>query len=215
MPNWCKNTMLITGTIDEVEKFIAQVNGEDSAFDFNKIIKMPKSLMVESSTIAEQAYAIYYGNEVAKMKVFYTNDIVELNQKIKQFEINFPYSKSLADSYHRNITEFNYTNWHDWCSAVWGTKWNACNPDKGDIVKVAGQNLYQIDYFFETAWTYPKGIYEEIAKQYPNLVVSIDVDEEGGYFWGNILIKNSQVIENLQEGTRPGGPYDYSQYEEE
>lgn len=207
--------MLVTGCKEDIDKFINQVKSEDSDFDFNGIIKMPDSLAVESSNIAKQAYALYYGNEIAQQQEFYTKDTEELKQKIEIFKENYPNSKYLADQYHKNQTQFGHANWYDWCSSVWGTKWNACNPDKGEVVKVAGQELYQVDYQFETAWSFPEGIYQAIAKLYPNIVVSIDVDEEGGYFWGNILIKDGQIIETLQEGTRPGGPYDYSHEENE
>ena len=215
MPNWCENAIVVTGSKEQVEKFINHVKSEDSDFDFNNVIKMPDNLVVECSNIAKQAYALYYGNETAQYQEFYADTAEELKEKIENFEKNYPNAKYLADSYHQNQTQFGYTNWYDWCNAVWGTKWNPSEVHKGEFVKVAGQELYQIDYYFQTAWSYPEGIYQAIAKLFPNIVVSVDVDEEGGYFWGNILIKDGELIEDLQEGVRPGGPYDYGDEEDE
>lgn len=214
MPNWCQNSMLVTGAKIDVEKFINKVKSSESDFDFNGILPMPESLSVEASSIAEKAYKVYYGTQQQKYEALRVNNEQDFQTELKEFEKNAQ-AKQLADTYHHNVTHYGFTTWYEWSIEVWGTKWNACEPNKGEVVKVAGQELYQIDYQFETAWSYPKGVYEEIAKQFPQLVVSIDVDEEGGYFWGNILLKDGQLIEDLQEGTRPGGPYDYGDEDEE
>lgn len=46
MPNWVINHVVITGKEEDVERFCRRVRSMDSDFDFNKIIPMPKRLMV-------------------------------------------------------------------------------------------------------------------------------------------------------------------------
>lgn len=208
MPNWCQNSMLITGSKVDIETLVSKVKTTENNFDFNGIIPMPQNLSVESSSTAKTAYAVFYGTNEDQRKVIYEVDELSYRMKLNQIRKD-PEAKALADHYHNNQKQYGHTNWYDWCNAVWGTKWNASDVNMGKMIKVAGQELYQIDVYFQTAWSFPQGIFEELAKQYPQLTFSVDVDEEGGYFWGNILIQNGKVIENLQEGTRPGGPYDY------
>ena len=124
-------------------------------------------------------------------------------------------AKQLADTYHHNLQNYGVTNWYEWCPKNWGTKWNACDPHVDEIVKSSDGEAYQVNIFFNTAWSYPEGIFEELSRQYPELLFEVEVDEEGGYFWGKLTIQEGVIAEDLQEGTRPGGPYDYSDEEED
>lgn len=214
MPNWCQNAMLVTGSKEQVEKMIAQVKSEESDFDFNNILRMPESLSVESSSIAEQAYAYYYGNKENLKNAFYASSEEDLQKRIKVITDN-PNAKQLADTYHHNLQNYGVTNWYQWCPKNWGTKWNACDPHVDEIVKSSDGEAYQVNIFFNTAWSYPEGIFEELSRQYPELLFEVEVDEEGGYFWGKLTIQEGVIAEDLQEGTRPGGPYDYSDEEED
>lgn len=214
MPNWCKNAMLITGKKEDIESFVSKVETLESDFDFNGIIPMPETLSVEASSIAEKAYAVYYGDKYTAQRALGATSDAEFEEKFKEYQKDLS-AKKLADTYHFNKTNYGHTTWYEWSIQAWGTKWNAFEASQGELIQVAQSELYQLDYFFETAWDFPKKVYATIAQQYPELVFSIDVDEEGGFFWGNITIKDGEVIHDLKEGTRPGGPYDYGDEEDE
>lgn len=214
MPNWCKNAMLVTGEKEQVEKFIEKMKTQESDFDFNSVIPMPPTLSVESSSTAEKAYAVYYGDRYQKQRALGVDNDQDFDKEFQKYDKE-PQHRQLAETYHFNKSNYGFTTWYEWCSKIWGTKWNASDVNKGDLIQVGQSNIYQVDYFFETAWSFPQGIYEQFAQDYPQLVFSIDVDEEGGFFWGNLTIKDGQIIEDLQEGTRPGGPYDYGDEDEE
>lgn len=214
MPNWCQNAMLVTGSKEQLEKMIAQVKSEENDFDFNKIIPMPESLSVESSSVAEQAYAYYYGKKENLKSAMYASNDDDLEKRIKSITDN-PNAKQLADQYHHNIENYGVTTWYEWCPKNWGTKWNSCDTYVGNIEKSFEKDEYQVNIFFNTAWSYPVGIFEELSRQYPELLFKVDVDEEGGFFWGELIIQEGVISEDLEEGTRPGGPYDYSDEEED
>lgn len=214
MPNWCKNAMLVTGSKADIDQIISKVKTQETDFDFNGIISMPETLSVEASSTAKAAYAVFYGTDEQQRREVYAANEVDYQEKITQIR-NSLTAKNLAETYHKNKENYGHATWYEWCNDIWGTKWNAGDANMGEFIHVAGSELYQVDFFFETAWSYPTGIFQALAEQYPKVTFSVDVDEEGGYFWGNILIQNGEVIENLQEGTRPGGPYDYTDYAEE
>ena len=58
MPNWVQNRLTIYGQETEVEKCLLFCKSEDSDFDFDKIVPMPKNLDITcgSSTIQAAAY---------------------------------------------------------------------------------------------------------------------------------------------------------------
>jgi len=67
-------------------------------------------------------------------------------------------------------------SWYDWNRQNWGTKWNAGDPN---IVKVYDDMLY---FSFETAWTPPMGIYEELIRKYENNEKYGDIQIEYYYY---------------------------------
>lgn len=96
-------------------------------------------------------------------------------------------------------TEF---NWYNWNCNNWNTKWDACNPDL-DIT--TGQILIR----FETAWAAPIPVFEEMAKQYPDLDIEFEWEEEQGF--GQILksFAGSPDVQVTKEWDSPGSHQDH------
>jgi hypothetical protein len=76
--------------------------------------------------------------------------------------------------------------WYEWCCANWGTKWNACRTTlthERDAILLS----------FDTAWSPPVPIFNELARRFPKLKI------EGSYvdiqypFSGNLLCENGNV----------------------
>lgn len=70
----------------------------------------------------------------------------------------------------------NCDNWYDWRIHFWGTKWNA--NDTSVI------NDYEVE--FQTAWSMPEPILEEISKKY-HTVVDVSYADEG-------IVENSGIV---------------------
>lgn len=113
--------------------------------------------------------------------------IVEMPKELK--ETKFPIPDDFDEEKLNELAQkYGAANWYEWAIGNWGTKWNAYNCDVDADV---GQ------FIFSTAWSTPDPIFEKIAKMYPNIVLDIDVVEEGGFFSGNIRIENGSVEYNL------------------
>ena len=63
--------------------------------------------------------------------------------------------------------------WYDWRLCNWDTKWDAY-----DVV-VTDDDPDQLEVEFNTAWSPPEAICNEIREQYPDLAVSWFFDEPG------------------------------------
>lgn len=59
MPNWVRNELKLTGSKDALETLMSHVEGNDSVFDFNKIVPMPTSLRIVSGSGEETAMLAY------------------------------------------------------------------------------------------------------------------------------------------------------------
>jgi hypothetical protein len=58
MPNWCSNRIVITGPEEEVERLIEVVKGEESSFDFHRILPRPEILELDRPSEKEKEAAI-------------------------------------------------------------------------------------------------------------------------------------------------------------
>ena len=68
--------------------------------------------------------------------------------------------------------------WYDWRLQNWDTKWDAY-----DVV-VTDDDPDQLEVEFNTAWSPPEAICNEIREQYPDLAVSWFYDEPGAEIAG-------------------------------
>jgi hypothetical protein len=88
-----------------------------------------------------------------------------------------------ADS---ELVEYHETGWYDWNIKHWGTKWDACDAEAGDIERQADDD-FSLDYEFSTAWADPKEVFEAMVSQHPELSFSVTCNEEQGWgieYWG-------------------------------
>ena len=63
--------------------------------------------------------------------------------------------------------------WYDWRVNHWGTKWDCYD------VEVTDDDPDQLEVEFNTAWSPPEAICNELREQYPDLAVSWFYDEPG------------------------------------
>ena len=77
-------------------------------------------------------------------------------------------------------------NWYDWSIINWGTKWNANYVSKSR----KGSLMYELD----TAWSPPLPVITELAKEFPELTISIKYYECGMGFSGEYKVKGREVL---------------------
>jgi hypothetical protein len=88
-----------------------------------------------------------------------------------------------------NKQKYGYYDWHDWAIANWGTKWNATNT-------FITRRRTRIVIEFDTPWSMPVEIYQELSSLYPELIFTLECIEEGGYFCGSSRWVNGEHIED-------------------
>jgi len=61
----------------------------------------------------------------------------------------------------RNVEQYGFSNWYDFCVARWGTKWDV---DLAGTVDVSNDGR-TVDASFDSAWSPPINVYEEMVEQ--------------------------------------------------
>jgi len=99
------------------------------------------------------------------------------------------YKKPQKDGTHNNGVQTQLStvmpDWWTWRNDTWGTKWNLVPSDDGIL---DGYEIFQTDdcleLRFDTAWSPPNGVYDEIVDKYPDLDVTWFYREDGMQFAG-------------------------------
>ena len=172
MPNWCSNSLYVSGDSDKVKEFkewvITDVTdnqivrdenynavlGEDGQplmkevilekFTFDKLFPTPKELLADVDPIPH-----------------------------KEGEDAEAYGKRM----HELIEKYGHSGWYNWRVSNWGTKWDASESD-WDL------DEGEFTVHFQTAWAPPIGWLENVAAQFPELTFKMPFQEEGMGFCG-------------------------------
>ena len=205
MPNWVRNNISFYGDENEIERLRSKVRSPDSAFDFNQIVFMPESLNIEDGSSSRIAIACYraYENNKKSCKEYDENQAAWVKEKT--FEEWVQIGKVYAD----NEKQYGYATWYDWRIANWGTKWPATDPVWKSATKVS----------FDTAWSPPVRIYDQLAKMFPSVVMEIEyADEDMGCGCGRITYndqyegsKTEDFIDTVEFACDVWN-YDYNEY---
>lgn len=180
MPNWVRNRMFINGDDEQVEKVLNTILNDEGDVDFNKIVPMPSALDVENSSDASLGYDIIMGKASVDAKLYFAKMDKEKQDKCLE----------LGNIYKENLEKYGHTDWYGWRLDKWGTKWNASETFNDDTYVE-----------FDTAWSVPIGIYEALAKMFPDVEISFDwADEDSGYNVGSGNLDNGKLYYTELEG---------------
>jgi hypothetical protein len=69
--------------------------------------------------------------------------------------------KKLEEDTARNIAVHGYGNWYDFCVSRWGTKWEVDAYEGSVAINEHGA----VEFGFDSAWSPPIGVYEELVEQ--------------------------------------------------
>lgn len=170
MPNHVANILTIRESKERVIAFLEAVKGEESAFDFNRIIPKPETYKKYDTTNHPNGKGLVAGQPYDP---FDEKSVIVTEELIEEFK------QATLEQY----TKYGVVGWYDWSRLHWGTKWNAYD------VEVDGDSI-----FFNTAWAEPKPIYLKLAQMFPDYNFSIVfASEEMGCGAGNVEIVSGEV----------------------
>lgn len=213
MPNWTTNYLTI-------DKAVAEKYLTNGSFDFNKLVPMP--LIYSDKTTShgpqyrgsddDETVIIYLTDgckhpldkdgadlikhllESPKWLVCNTDEMVQRALKL-YFAPNADRNDLLLSGKLRAeaLKKYGYSNWYDWATFNWGTKWNACDT----YIEDNGSEMVTIE--FSTAWCYPSGIVNALAQCETGW--SWEFEDED--YTGRYVITPDHLDPELIPGTEP------------
>ena len=215
MPNWCNNTIRILGSkpdLISLRKFVKGKKGEGAdkesiTFDFRKIIPYPKKYVDQDRDAARfkelkdkkecydgyQCYNGYQSNKSGVDKSFFRDKPKKLTKKEEKELLVL----SLADDPEKD--GYNQGG-YDWCIANWSTKWNSCEDGSTPkVIRVPEDKKatgFEMNYYFDTAWSPPTRVILKLSENYPKLVIITKWREEGGQA-GEFICINGKLTSEI------------------
>lgn len=197
MPNYVINKIEIEGEKSTINDLIFYVKSDKSDFDFEKIVPSPECMKIESGTETDMSLGIYQfektGDDsnliqyltypwVKSEKITNTLDLSKYLKKLGR------YNERLGKSAYDNITQYGCKDWYEWNCKYWGTKWNSSDSySYGNTIS------------FQTAWSTPYPVIEELSKKYPTLNFIVNyADEDIGNNCGCYKLQNGDLLENMK-----------------
>ena len=174
-------------------------DGDDvAALDFGRVIPRPDALNIDSGGDVSLGLKIYYsnlGDEAApssavkavlrKLRSSMSSDdtilgwpwvkelnITSMDQLREYLDRERPEVRQAADQAAANIKAYGSPTWYEWSIENWGTKWNASD------VQVKRGSPTEVEFTFNTAWSFPTPILAKLVQSYPDLEFSGEAYEE-------------------------------------
>ena len=169
MPNWVFSSLTVEGNPASVKKLKKQVG--------KKFTKSHDEWNMETQ-------------EMEQVKYTYSKPIFAFHNIFNHKDDGVPSKiyNAQKDPNENPSKLFSGNNWYSWNVRNWGTKWDVAisDDDKYPDTELLdeeenGENLVLV-YKFNTAWSPAVPAIEKLSKQYPDLLLTLQYEEEQG--WG-------------------------------
>ena len=188
MPNWCYNTLEITGSKKDLDKFkeilfkpkdieiiCKSDEKENLRTEFLEKLKQKPDFLENISEFARiktQPIDDFINKDFKKDKI-YTYHNLSLNES---GDVTYEIKSGLLNNFYP-LPKEEEENWYDWRVNYWGTKWDV----KIDI------QIYEDDCIFlsfDSAWASPTAWLDKISSDFPDLHFILNYEESGMGFKG-------------------------------
>lgn len=209
MPNHVTSRIVATGPVADLRAFRELF--DDETLDFNRIIPMPEILRdAEEGSLAELGAVLLvakgqnpFGPSVLAGLHQHEVDAVmaagsgHIPERVAAYLAQNPACEEKGLHRLRAIAETGYSSWYQWSIDHWGTKWDAYSPMTTDAEPEDGA----IGFGFDTAWSFPTPIFEELARRFPTLTFDCVCFDEGWNFAGEGIFSAAEITFATGEAT--------------
>ena len=207
MPNWCDNTLYITGSALKAKALRTKMISEASKFDFNAIIAMPHELRgTESSSNCDTAWELKYG-VWEDWHSYGPKDFATREEALEAARRNVDWGRlsnrnlsfdELADRLQSLKVRHGHYSWYSWSVANWGTKWPAWRAGWMSPERALKRDAEQVAYF-TTAWDPPIPVIDALSTRFKTLILRLAYQDIEGGVSGFFTIKNGKVLAEKHE----------------
>ena len=181
MPNWCGNTMTVSGDPRNLKDFLDKNMGFPAKYP--PIISPNGKVLSKSDDVKE--------------KYFCFNAFIPTPQEV--LDVGFDgQAKIPKEEYDKLLHggETKYIDGYHWNWKNWGTKWDIYS-ERLSLEEIGwSEGCDSVEICFDTAWSPPIPWFEALVKAFPSLVFTMHYEEPGVFFAGNCRGENGVFTHN-------------------
>lgn len=180
MPNWCSNTLTITGPEEDLVRFVRKAKGHTASY--NSMRDGESWEVFDDIRITSIASMNPEPGEVSDLSF---HALCPVPAEIRRLGYDDGVAKRVADIAG---VKFPGMGGYTWQVSNWGTKWEA------NISYADTENSDYAQYGFDTAWSPPETLIEKISVDWPTLTFSLEYEEPGMNFAGRCEYEQGELI---------------------
>jgi hypothetical protein len=222
LPNWCHNTLTVSGEADELARFVEAVRESDEQpLSFAKLVPEPSDEEYEATDEANKVTCRLCAGKGKRPVTQEEADEwgIEFHEGVVP-ELPFDDRAKCngCSGSGRALPVMSMGAWYAWRSANWGCKWDASFSDTGVMALVAEGGDVEVTkeaqvatvtptvavYKFDTPWGPPVPFVETAAEKFPDLEFVLRFGEMGNdvagelrYDGGVLLAENELPIDEV------------------
>lgn len=185
MPNWCSNSLTITGPDKDIVDFVKSAEGSTNRYndyytqdDWGNLDEIRVKALFQDGVMHQGSNSPLSFHQICPVP----EDILKLG-----------YDEGVAKKV-ANIVGVEYPGYggYNWQIQNWGTKWQ---PE-------VYHNEYHsgfASYDFDTAWSPPLALILHASRRWPNLNFHISYREEGMAYEGGMTCEGGEVISEWED----------------
>jgi hypothetical protein len=199
MPNWCHNTLTVSGEEAALAVFVEKVKTEEQPLSFAAIIPEP------SEEVLRRDWERYKPCTMCgAVGTLPESEAQAAERGAKWYPWMDPAERedrTCNVCAGTTLERVGMPGWHNWRCTAWGTKWDASFADSGPFLAL-GQEGMDVElskstqvatstptvavYKFDTAWGPPAPVIEAASAQHPELEFTLRYGEPGEGFAGEV-----------------------------
>lgn len=195
MPNHITSRLKITGDATKVAE--PDKKGNYRLFDLDKIVPMPKSLDIDSSSVGEDGmkYLVAMASNILERSAY---EKTHHYAHMKEMELTKPkmFNEAMAQGKIRlhNIADYGASDWYQWRLLNWGTRWNTYVDRRLD------DNTIE----FQTAWNGIPDMVRRVAEKFPEVTIEYKyADEDWSCNVGSFIFHGEDIEDLSPEDESP------------
>lgn len=173
MPNWSFNEVRITGPEETLKKIAKQVRVSTMS-----VVRSYPNNICRTARIRTNEFSLEgVIPQPPIVRVQLMNDDDSMNTDVVEAYCTRHNINTQLSNWRDQMDCADY--WHNWRNENWGTKWDT----RDAYVDMMSNELYAS---FDTAWAPPEPVFEELSRQYPDVLIECTAEIEG---WENYRMK--------------------------
>ena len=201
MPNWCMNTLGVSGPENDIRMFRLAAEGPTQSYnEFQGTTgKWPVHDAIRLKSIAQTP------PESGESTIFSFHALFPVPEEFRRF----PYDCRRAKEIGELVGEERPYGGYSWENANWGCKWGASSPD------LQAEEPRFLQYSFDTPWGPPEPFLQKISEDWPALSFELDYEEPGMDFAGTLVCEEGQIVSHEERSCESEDDYDDDYLEED